>query len=201
MMECCLKCRSFNTHELGVEPEMNAASLTHNFWVYRCDNCKAKFIEDREMAQDNEFKTDIYDKMTLNQLVETMAHLEAQKDSLAATVKDVNLRLDFLRLGKIPEKMDEEGVTGLTLEGIGRVSLTADAYVSIKAGQKEAAWEWLRDTGHGDLITETINASTLKAAIKEMVKKGEEIPNEMINFSPFTRASITRKGVVSGDEF
>lgn len=139
----------------------------------------------------------IYANDTLNELVICMNDQQRRKEELEAMLKATNSEYDYLRLVAIPNKMESEGVTNLTLEGIGRVGLTSDAYASVKAGMRDQAWEWLRDTGHGDLITETINSSTLKAALKQMVLKGEEVPEEFFNFTPFTRASITRKGVTS----
>lgn len=138
-----------------------------------------------------------YSGYTLNELIVAMDKAQQNKEAMEERMKQLNARFDYLRLNAVPNKMDEEGVSNLTLEGIGRVGLTSDAYASIKTGQKEHAWEWLQDTGHGDLITETVNASSLKAALKQMVAKGEIIPEEFFNFTPFTRASITRKGVTS----
>jgi hypothetical protein len=72
------------------------------------------------------------------------------------------------------------------------VSLTADMHVSIKADQKGPFYEWLRDNGRTDLIQENVNPSTLKATVKTMFKNGEEVPEHLLNVSPFTRASITK---------
>jgi hypothetical protein len=88
--------------------------------------------------------------------------------------------------------MEEDGVDRINVTGIGRVSLTADMHVSVKADLKSEFFTWLRDTGRGDLLQENINPSTLKAAVKKMFREGEEVPDTLLNVSPFTRASITR---------
>jgi hypothetical protein len=88
--------------------------------------------------------------------------------------------------------MEEDGVDRINVTGIGRVSLTADMHVSVKADQKSEFFTWLRDNGRGDLLQENINPSTLKAAVKKMFREGEEVPDQLLNVSPFTRASITR---------
>jgi hypothetical protein len=58
--------------------------------------------------------------------------------------------------------------------------------------KKAEFFDWLRDNGRGDLLQENINPSTLKATVKGLVKNGEEIPEDLLNVSPFTRASITK---------
>lgn len=142
------------------------------------------------MSTENEFSQ--YDGLTLVQLIEAMYEIQKKKESLEGDLKDLNKVFDFLRITKIPAKMDEDGVDRISVAGVGRVSLTADMHVSVKADMKEKFYEWLRDNGRGDLLQETVNPSTLKAAVKGMYKKGEEIPDDLLNVSPFTRASITK---------
>ena len=89
--------------------------------------------------------------------------------------------------------MEAQELDGLKVEGIGRVHLQSDIRASIKADNKAAAYEWLGDNGHGGLITETVNASSLKAFCKDKMKNGEELPEELFKTSVFTRAVITRK--------
>lgn len=138
-----------------------------------------------------------YDHLGLNDLILAMNSAQINKDAIDEVSKKANAEFDYLRLVLVPNKMDEDGVSNLTLDGIGRVGLTADAYVSIKSGMKGEAYRWLEDTGRGSLITPSVNSSSLKAAVKAALVKGEEIPESLFNVTPFTRASITRKGVVS----
>jgi hypothetical protein len=142
------------------------------------------------MSTENEYSK--YDGMTLVQIIESMSTIQKAKERLEDELKLINKEFDFLRITKVPAKMEEDGVDRITVAGVGRVSLTADMHVSVKADMKEKFYEWLRDNGRGDLLQETVNASTLKAAVKGMYKNGEEIPDTMLNVSPFTRASITK---------
>ena len=143
------------------------------------------------IEQTNEFSE--YDALTLNELIAAMDAVQKQKEVLEDQLKAVNKRFDFLRISKIPTKMDDEGVSNINITGVGRVSLTADMHVSIKSEMKESFYVWLRDNGRGDLLQETINPSTLKATVKGMFKGGQEIPEDLLNVSPFMRASITRR--------
>lgn len=142
------------------------------------------------MSIENEFAK--YDQMTLVELVREMKNIQSAKESAEEVVKALNKKFDFLRITKIPQVMEDEGIQRLSVDGVGRVSLTADMHVSVKEGQKDAFYDWLRDNGREDLIQPTVNSSTLKATVKNMVKQGEEFPDQLLNVNPFTRASITK---------
>lgn len=138
----------------------------------------------------NEFTQ--YDSLTLVDLIGAMNRVQRDKELLEEQLRALNKHFDFLRITKVPERMEDDGVDRISVAGIGRVSLTADMHVSVKADKKPGFYEWLRDNGRGDLLQENVNPSTLKAAVRAMFKKGEEVPEEFLNVSPFTRASITR---------
>lgn len=143
------------------------------------------------MSTDNKFAK--YDGMDLVNLVMEMDDVRKQKESLEETLKGVNETFDFLRITKIPTVMNDENIDRISVKGVGRVSITADMHVSIKADKKDDFYQWLRDNGRTDLISETVNASTLKASIKKMFKEGEIPPEDLLNISPFERASITKE--------
>lgn len=127
----------------------------------------------------------------LRSLVVQMKALQDKKDSLDEQVKQVNIELDDLRLKQIPEMMDALEVKNTTFEGLGRVQLAADLYCSTKAGQKDAAIQWLRDMDLVDMVTETYNASSMKALVRRLIEQGVDIP-EFLNVTPFIRASIVK---------
>ena len=98
---------------------------------------------------DNEYSK--YDNVPLVELVHAMSTMQNRKEALEDQLKIVNKEFDFLRITKIPAKMEEDGVDRINVTGIGRVSLTADMHVSVKADQKAEFFTWLRDNGRGDL--------------------------------------------------
>lgn len=131
-----------------------------------------------------------YGTLSLHALADLMKVMREEKDEVEARLKIINAKYDVLRLESIPNKMDEEGVERVSYEGIGRVGLTADIYVSV--ADKPGLYEWLEDNGFRDLIQPVVNASTLKAFIKGRMRDGKEFPAEYVNVTPFTRASITK---------
>lgn len=129
----------------------------------------------------------------LRLLCQQMREIEDEKDRLEASLKEVNKAYDELRLRKIPEAMEALGVKNATFEGLGRVQLANDIYASTREGQKEAAMQWLRDLGYEGMISETYNASSLKALFRRLLTEGADIPEDMFSVTPFTRASIVKR--------
>lgn len=128
----------------------------------------------------------------LRALCAQMKELQEKKDAIEADLTDANKALDELRLRKIPEAMEALELKNATFEGLGRVQLASDLYASTREGKKEAAMIWLRDCGYENMITETYNASSLKALFRRMIAEGVDIPEDVFNVAPFIRASIVK---------
>lgn len=126
-------------------------------------------------------------------LATELARLKAEKETFESSTKELNARIDEIAKKELPEAMDEDGISNIKIDGVGRISLRGEVYTSILAENREAAYQWLRDTGRGSLITETVNASSLKAAAKEWLKYGEEIPESLIKVTPVTVAILSTK--------
>lgn len=132
-----------------------------------------------------------YRGMTLVEAVEVMndlrKHTEDQKKIKATAQK----AFDFMRLTVVPETMDDEGIENIRVADVGRVNLQSDMHVAVKKADRGALHDWMDENGYEDLVTDTINGSTLKAWCKERLIQGEELP-DMITVTPFTRAAITK---------
>lgn len=128
----------------------------------------------------------------LRDLCLQLRNLQAEKVALEEDLKDLNRRIEILQMHEMPDMMNSLGLRNATFEGIGRVQLAADIYASTREGQRDAAIQWLRDLGYGDMVQETYNASSLKALFRRQLADGIEIPDELFNVHPFTRASIVK---------
>lgn len=126
----------------------------------------------------------------LTELAGFQAQLKSMHERFDSHKSSVGKLYDALRTSVIPNKMDEDGVDSITVQGVGRVSLTSDIYLQVI--DKEASFEWLMESGHGDLISETVNASSLKALLRRMLRDGKEVPESVYKVTPFSRASITK---------
>jgi len=122
-----------------------------------------------------------------------MYNMKERIDYKKEQLKELNKAYDKMRLEEIPNLMDDEGIEKVSVEGVGTLYLTSDVYASIPAPSRDGAFEWLRDHGYGDLVKETVNSSTLKAFVKGVFERGENLPEEMFKVTPFTRASIRKK--------
>jgi len=114
------------------------------------------------------------------------------KDCLDDLTKYVNAYHDVMRMELVPEAMEREHIENIRIEDLGRLSLTPDLFVSVKADHKDDLRSWLTKRKLGDLIQETINSSTLKAYVIRAIKDGKEYPIDLLNVTPYTRASITK---------
>lgn len=136
---------------------------------------------DTELAQLND--------SSLIVLIKRMKNIGAQLDALDVISKSLRSEYDKLRLFDIPSTMAEDDLTSVKGE-FGRCTLTSDLNVS--ASDKQGLHKWLEETGNGGLIVPTVNYQTLKAFCKEQMINGEELPEDIIKVSPFSRAVIYR---------
>ena len=97
---------------------------------------------------------------------------------------------DHLRTVTVPERMDDEGIGNMRVDGVGQCKLTSDMYVSVQ--DKSALFRWLEGQGLEDLVQEQVNAQQLKSKLRKLMENGEEVPNDYVKITPFTRASITK---------
>lgn len=114
------------------------------------------------------------------------------KEACDLLSKESGRLYDYLRLALVPERFEEDGISNMKVEGVGRVQLAGDLYAGIIKGNEERAFEWLGDNGRGDLVKQTVNSSSIKAVLKKMLTEGEEIPADLFKAEPFTRASIVK---------
>jgi hypothetical protein len=95
----------------------------------------------------------------------------------------------------IPNTLREHGIKTITIEGVGRVTVSHRFGCSML--DKDAGLEWLRENGHGGLIIETVNSSSLAAFAKSLLQEqGEDLPSEIFKVSTNPYTSVTKAGVL-----
>jgi hypothetical protein len=93
----------------------------------------------------------------------------------------------------VPEALRQQRVKTITIEGIGRVTVSHRFSCTIITPDKTVGHDWLKSNGHGSLVTETVNSSTLAAFAKNLLEvDGKELPADTfkVGTSPYT--SITK---------
>lgn len=126
--------------------------------------------------------------------IELIRHLVKVR-SVTEQIKEARKALTELeeRLNReyVPESMRSHGVRTITVEGVGRVSLSNRWSCSMI--DKGLGMDWLRNSGNGGLIQETVNSMTLAAFAKSLNdEKGIELPKDLFNTSIMTVTSITK---------
>ena len=127
----------------------------------------------------------------LTSMCHDLRDLKNQKEELEAQLKDVNKRIRKLAEQQIPEYMEENEIEKLSVAGVGTVYLTQKVYANVKAENREAFMDWLRETGHEDLIKEQVHPSTLNAFAKEQISEGKELP-EVLDARLYPTATLRR---------
>lgn len=93
----------------------------------------------------------------------------------------------------LPHLLETEGITNVPLAEGFRVQLASPFYASVKKGQTNAAYEWLRANGLGDLIKDTVNSSSLGAGLKGLLEeKNIEAPAEIFTADYVPAMSVVK---------
>jgi hypothetical protein len=92
----------------------------------------------------------------------------------------------------LPMVFENEGVTTITLSAGYRVTIGQRLSASIVADKKPDAYNWLVHNDLGDLITETVNASSLSATARSLIEEGRQLPDDLFKTVVLPQVSLTR---------
>jgi hypothetical protein len=133
-----------------------------------------------------------FDEMSVSQLAAVLRTLKTDLEEIGRLKTEIQKAYDFLSEGVLPDRMDEEGIQTLKIKDVGRLQMTTDIRCAVPAANREPMKEWLIEHGHGSMVSETINASTLKAFVREMMKENKEWPEELLKVTPYSRAVVVK---------
>lgn len=96
----------------------------------------------------------------------------------------------------IPERFEADQIQNITVilpDGTKKQLLCIDQ-VSVKtpAENKPVLYSWLVAHDAEDLITETVNASSLAAYVREQMRQAEPYPNDICEISTYVTASLRK---------
>ena len=114
------------------------------------------------------------------------------KDEAEATTKQFDAFYEELAKIKIPTIFDQHKVPSISLDEGYRVTVSHALRASIRSGAREAAHQWLRDHGLADIVTETVNASTLSAVAKTMAEENQDLDPDLFNTAIIANTSFNR---------
>lgn len=92
-----------------------------------------------------------------------------------------------------PAAFEQSGITSVPLTEGYRVGISYTLRASIKAEMKTDAYKWLQQNQLGDIITETVNSSTLSATARTLLEdQNKELPDKLFNVANVPNTSVTR---------
>jgi hypothetical protein len=149
---------------------------------------------DKLLYAANLVQSDINDAFATNDpivVVRDFAALRRINEEVKIARKSLDAIEDTMSHKQIPDLLRNVGIKTFTVEGVGRVSVGHLWGCSII--DKPVGFEWLRSNGHGGLIIETVNSSTLAAFAKNLNEtEGKELPADKFKTSINPYTSITK---------
>lgn len=94
-------------------------------------------------------------KLSLDEIIKLANLLKEKEEQIAAIEEQINsLKKEWRELGEktLPEAMQSLGLNNLGLEDGSSINLQDIISASINDENREAAHDWLRKNGHGDII-------------------------------------------------
>jgi hypothetical protein len=125
------------------------------------------------------------------ELLKTFQGLRQLKDALKELSTAVNKEYEAWQRETIPDRFKEEGIKTISVDGF-RYTTSEQVRARMQSGMKEDALDWLRNHELGDLIIETVNASTLSATARTMAEEGEELDSDYFVTEYLPATSITK---------
>jgi hypothetical protein len=123
-----------------------------------------------------------------------MDQLKHEIDELGYKKAQLQKEYDALRYRKIPEIMEYREVEKLGISGLGTLYLEGKVDVSIPAAARDEAYRYVEEVlESGEIIKPFIQTSTLKAAGKQWVMDGQELPEDLFKVSIYQLAKILRR--------
>ena len=160
---------------------------------------------DFEQDQQNAMKkTD--NIQSLADQVERLQTLQREVDSAEEKLKQKKKNLEQISGEVIPTMMSEMGLSHLKLMDGSSVDVKPHYSATITQANKEAAFNWLRNNGLGDIIKNEISVSfgrnedTRAADYADLAKSHGFQPTQKLKVEPMTLKALVRERIEAGKE-
>ena len=138
--------------------------------------------------------------------VERLEQLQKNIENQEENLKSSKKKLEHISGEVIPTMMAEMGLSHLKLMDGSSVDVKPHYSATITVANKEAAFNWLRNNGLGDIIKNEISVSfgrneDNKAASYAELAKGQGFqPTQMMKVEPMTLKALVRERIEAGKE-
>jgi hypothetical protein len=134
----------------------------------------------------------LIEEPTPGDVIEIMAQIRESLDTAKRCKAALQKAYDLLTQGFMPEYVDSLGVELITTEDR-RLEIRNQMRVNLPAGNRAALHNWLVEHGMDHMVTATVNASTLKAFVKDAIDNQLEFPGELLKIEPYRQAVLVKR--------
>ena len=152
---------------------------------------RLEFIE-KHIAQFLKGEVDGADMNGPIELSRALVVLRFLKEKIEATFEEFNDIYTNVKDVRLPEAFDRANIPNVTLDEGYRVGVSHSLRASVKANMKDSAIKWLQDNGLGDIVSQTINASTLSAVARTMAEDNKQLDETFFNIFVQPTTSVTK---------
>lgn len=118
-------------------------------------------------------------------------HIRKEYDNVNEVRKKIGGQLEHMSYNVIPNLMEVREVRNITLDDVStRFSLSTRTSATML--NKQEVMDWLREIGAGDMITETVNASSLGSFVDEYVTEKQIDPPDCVQVKRHSLTSMTK---------
>ena len=160
-----------------------------------------------------DFEADQQDAMkktdNIQSLADQVERLEGVANDIDATeeqLKNLKKKRDHISGEVIPTMMSEMGLAELKLHDGSHLKVSTSYKAHISEANKEAAYNWLRENGLGDIIKNEISVSfgrnedNKAADYAELAKSSGFQPTQKMKVEPMTLKALVRERIEAGKE-
>ena len=155
-------------------------------------------------------QTEVLDKTTnINKLADKIKELQAHQQQLAVqedAIKQKKKDIEHLSGEVIPTMLSEMGLSFLKLQDGSSVEVKTNYSATITQANKEAAFNWLRQNGLGDIIKNEISVSfgrnedNKAADYAALAQERGYQPTQKLKVEPMTLKALVRERIEAGKE-
>ena len=160
-----------------------------------------------------DFEKDQQDAMKRTEGIQSLAdqvqRLEAMQQQLEIqedAIKEKKKQIQHISGEVIPTMMSEMGLAELKLHDGSHLKVSTSYRATITEANKEAAFNWLRNNGLGDIIKNEIlvsfgrNEDNKAASYAELAKSQGLQPTQKMKVEPMTLKALVRERIEAGKE-
>jgi len=160
-----------------------------------------------------DFEKDQQDAMKNTGGVQSLADQVERLEGVASSIeqaeeqlKELKKKRDYISGEVIPTMMSEMGLAELKLHDGSHLKVSTSYRATITEANKEAAFNWLRNNGLGDIIKNEIsvafgrNEDNKAASYAELAKGQGFQPTQKMKVEPMTLKALVRERIEAGKE-